>query len=235
MIFKKNVENFIKELQSFEKMENVFNPWQDDGDKEHDLDEDSPKKRAENLRVYLLARENAKYVLIAEAPGYQGCHFSGIPMTSERLILAPNNYGLGNLSRTSNKKHRYKTVQEYGYCEPTATIVWKQMVDELGLKPTDFVLWNAFPFHPYKDHILTNRKPEKEELKKAAHILNAFIKLFPNAYYISIGGVSKEALTEIKGIKYDSYKQSVIHPSYGHAAEFRKRITEIINSNFKKI
>ena len=70
MIFKKNVENFIKELQSFEKMENVFNPWQDDGDKEHDLDEDSPKKRAENLRVYLLARENAKYVLIAEAPGY---------------------------------------------------------------------------------------------------------------------------------------------------------------------
>ena len=181
MTFKEKVEEFINKLQGFTKMDNVFNPWQD-YDESHDFDESSPQKRCCNLCKYLKASEKAKYILIAEAPGYQGCHFSGIPMTSERLILDDKNntYGLKGLKRTSdyheqnNKlakakiytkkdkegKNIAKTVIKNGFTEPTATIVWKQMVDVLRVSPTNFVLWNAFPFHPYSENkILSNRKP----------------------------------------------------------------------------
>lgn len=253
MIFKKNVENFIKELQSFEKMENVFNPWQDDGDKEHDLDEDSPKKRAENLRVYLLARENAKYVLIAEAPGYQGCHFSGIPMTSERLILTNNAYGLEGLERTSdyreqnnklaetkiyttkypNGRNIAKTVIKNGFAEPTATIVWKQMVDELDIKPTDFVLWNAFPFHPYnaKYGYLSNRKPADNELELTKEILVNFLDMFTKKELICcIGNVSQVFLANLKNGKYKDLckDKEVRHPANGGANYFRNGIQALI-------
>ena len=87
--FENNIENFIETLQKY-KIKNVFNPWVD-YDEKHDKNEHAPELRQKNLKKYLLARENAKYILIAEAPGYQGCHFSGIPMTSERLILTNNN------------------------------------------------------------------------------------------------------------------------------------------------
>ena len=57
-------------------------------------------------------------------------------------------------------KNIAKTVIKNGFTEPTATIVWKQMVDVLRVSPTNFVLWNAFPFHPYSENkILSNRKP----------------------------------------------------------------------------
>lgn len=256
--FEKDVENFIKLLSEFPNendkkvLNNVFNPWKD-YDKNHDFDESSPQKRCCNLYKYFKAREKAEYILIAEAPGYQGCHFSGIPMTSERLILTNNAYGLEGLERTSdyreqnnklaeakiyttkypNGRNIAKTVIKNGFAEPTATIVWKQMVDELDIKPTDFVLWNAFPFHPHDiNKKLSNRKPTPDELSKTNDILKSFVKLYPNAYYISIGEVSKKTLQEIKNTKI-SYiaddKHSVVHPSYGNANKFREQIADIIN------
>ena len=255
MTFEENVEEFINTLQGFKKMDNVFIPWQD-YDESHDFDESSPQKRCCNLCKYLKKREDAKYILIAEAPGYQGCHFSGIPMTSERLILdAKNNtYGLKGLKRTSdcsrqnNKlvnakiytpkyvdgRNIAKTVIKNGFTEPTATIVWKQMVDVLRVSPTNFVLWNAFPFHPYNENkILSNRKPSLNEISKTFEIIENFVKLFPNAYYISVGEVSKETMQEIKTkqpkIKYkEDVQHSVVHPSYGNANKFREQIKKII-------
>ena len=248
MTFEENVEEFINTLQGFKKMDNVFNPWQD-YDESHDFDESSPPKRCCNLCKYLKKREDAKYILIAEAPGYQGCHFSGIPMTSERLILQ-DKYGLGksglNLQRTSdyreqnNKlvkakiytpkypkgKNIAKTVIKSGFAEPTATIVWKQMVDGLGLKPTDFVLWNAFPFHPWSEKfgILSNRTPNKNEIKDTKDILRKFISLFDEKEeIICIGNTSHNTLSEI--LKIDK----VHHPANGGAKDFRNEIQALIS------
>lgn len=233
MTFEENVEEFINTLQGFTKMDNVFNPWQD-YDESHDFDESSPQKRCFNLCKYLKAREHAKYILIAEAPGYQGCHFSGIPMTSERLILDDKNdtYGLKGLKRTSdyheqnNKlakakiyttrykegKNIAKTVIKNGFTEPTATIVWKQMVDVLRVSPTNFVLWNAFPFHPWSEKygILSNRTPNKNEIKDTKDILSKFISLFDEKEeIICIGNTSHNTLSEI--LKIDK----VHHPANG--------------------
>lgn len=255
--FNKKVEDFIETLKNFDmdKMDNVFNPWKD-YDKNHDFDESSPQKRCCNLCKYLKKREDAKYILIAEAPGYQGCHFSGIPMTSERLILQ-DKYGLGksglNLQRTSdyreqnNKlvkakiytpkypkgKNIAKTVIKSGFAEPTATIVWKQMVDELGLKPTDFVLWNAFPFHPYnaKYGYLSNRKPTDNELELTKEILVNFLDMFTKKELICcIGNVSQVFLANLKNGKYKDLckDKEVRHPANGGANYFRNGIQALI-------
>lgn len=254
MTFEEKVEEFIKELQDFKKMDNVFNPWQD-YDKAHDLDKESSEKRRENLSKYIKERKDVKYILIAEAPGYQGCHFSGIPMTSERLILDDKNntYGLKGLKRTSdyheqnNKlakakiyttrykegKNIAKTVIKNGFTEPTATIVWKQMVDVLRVSPTNFVLWNAFPFHPWSEKygILSNRMPNKNEIKDTKDILSKFISLFDEKEeIICIGNTSHNTLSEI--LKIDSYKgNKVHHPANGGAKDFRNEIQALISSH----
>ena len=245
-IFENDIEGFIESLKNHKNMKNVFNPWKDSY-ASHDADENSVEKRCSNLREYLKAREKAKYMLIAEAPGYQGCHFSGIPMTSERLILSDNNYGLKNLERTSDKNRlikakictpKYpngrniaKTVIEKGFAEPTATFVWKQMVDVLCISPTDFVLWNAFPFHPWSNSILSNRTPDKKEIDNTKDILRKFINLFDKEIkIICIGNTSQNTLSEILTTASGKVTK-VRHPANGGADEFKNNIKDIISSH----
>src|SRR2546430_5441012 len=65
----------------------VFNPWWEI-DEQNDFGWSAPAIRRNQLRAYLHKRlGNAKLAMIGEAVGYRGGHFSGIPMTSERLLL----------------------------------------------------------------------------------------------------------------------------------------------------
>ena len=232
--FENDVDEFVKLLADFDtksKLTNVFNPWRDD-DPEYDIDKNSPIIRCNNLREYLISRKNAQYVLIAEAPGYQGCHFSGIPMTSERLIITKaEEYSLINIYRTSdiNKIERPIIARNNGFCEPTATVVWKQMVELMNA--TDFVLWNTFPFHPYKNNnLLTNRTPRKKEIEETKDILNSFLALFPNNITrIAVGQKAQQALGE-QYFNDNSFIQ-VRHPANGGANEFREGIKHVLITN----
>ena len=76
-------DEFWKRLQGA-ALPDVFNPW---GEIDaQDIEQLSANlHRVGNLTMHLAIEP--RYILIGEAPGYRGCHFSGIPFTSEKQIF----------------------------------------------------------------------------------------------------------------------------------------------------
>ncbi|HXX58664.1 MAG TPA: uracil-DNA glycosylase [Thermodesulfovibrionales bacterium] len=222
------IEDLLSLLQRSSPSENVFNPWRD-VDRENDLGPRTPWIRTRQLRHYLETRlKTARYLLIGEAIGYQGGHFSGIAMTSERILLGylegvgicPHDVlpGLGP-QRTSRPE-----IMPKGFAEPTATIVWGTLL-RAGLKPGDFVLWNAFPWHPFdaKKGMLSNRRPNGIELGYGSPPLERLLRLLPGRIIIAIGKIAAGAIAK-KGM--DAY--TVRHPANAGARKFREQIGEIV-------
>src|SRR5215475_15606743 len=81
-----SIERFIGLLKESPSAA-VFNPWWQI-DKQNDIGRYAPAIRRRQLAAYLRERlGKPKLVVIGEALGYRGGHFSGIPMTSERILL----------------------------------------------------------------------------------------------------------------------------------------------------
>lgn len=80
-----DVSRFLNHLAQYSG-ENTFNPWADH-DENYEIEKALAIRRA-NLKDYLTLRiGGARILLVAEACGYQGGHFSGIAMTCERMLL----------------------------------------------------------------------------------------------------------------------------------------------------
>src|SRR5437773_8107346 len=147
----KSIDEFLRLLKKSPSGA-VFNPWWE-VDKENDIGRNAAPIRRNQLRAYLQKRlRKAHLVVIGEALGYRGGHFSGIPMTSERLLLGRSKkvclqsddfFSDINPLRTSNPE---KCPD--GFSEPTATNVWGALF-RLALKPDQFALSNAFPWHSF--------------------------------------------------------------------------------------
>jgi len=209
-------EEFVGRLQRFRKLPGVFNPWRD-WDRDNDISRRSREQRAEHLVHYLREREGrARTLLVAEAPGYQGCHFSGIPMTSERILLghqvrdgiAASDVILPAAQQTSRHAER-------GVGEPTATVVWKNL-KQAGIDTRSVVLWNAFAFHPMADGPLSNRAPTRDELKAGRRLLLECLALFPGARVLPVGRVAEAMLAGL-GVECEAWLR---HPARGGAGEF---------------
>jgi uracil-DNA glycosylase len=81
-----SIKNFIRMLRQSPPGA-VFNPWWQI-DEENDIGPYCPAIRRKHLAVYFRERlGNARLAIVGEALGYRGGHFSGIPMTSERMLL----------------------------------------------------------------------------------------------------------------------------------------------------
>ncbi len=209
-------------------MENIFNPWFS-YDKINDLNKDAFKTRQLQLEQYLCERKDAKYILLAEALGYQGGHFSGIPMTSERILLGkmrhrsitPEHVFSGIKPERTSKPD----VKRYGFTEPTATIVWERLIKS-GLDTKEFIFWNSFPWHPYdpKKGILSNRTPSDDELEKGIPVLDELINITKVKKVIAIG---EKARKQCKKAGIDA--PTVRHPANGGAGKFREQIIKVIN------
>lgn len=222
-------EQFVDDLADY-RAPGVFNPW-GESDPQHDRGRQGPQIRRAQLQQYLLERiGRAKLLLVAEAIGYQGGHFSGIPMTSERLLLGgltakgilPEHAFTGLKPQRTSKEE----VRRAGFTEPTATIVWGFFADN-GLDPRSFVLWNAFPWHPYKagEGLLTNRTPTDEELAAGHRMLHRMIALGKFPQIVAVGKKSAAQLADL-GIP----ATEVRHPANGGAGLFRRQMAELIGA-----
>ena len=226
--YDKGINDLLLLVRHSNPIGNVFNPWRD-VDSECDLSSRAPLVRARHLRHYLETRlKTARYLLVGEALGYQGGHFSGIAMTSERILLG---YFGGDgihphdvLPRIVPHRTSRPDIIPKGFTEPTATIVWRTLMKE-GVLPGKFVLWNTFPWHPFneKKGMLSNRRPTAEEIQYGYAPLERILGLFPGAIVIALGKIAATSLAV-----WQIRCHAVRHPANGGAGEFRLQIHEIL-------
>jgi hypothetical protein len=220
------ISRFIESLKRTPR--GLFNPWYHK-DQKNDRVPNAPEIRRRQLEAYLNERQSrAKYLFIAEALGYQGGHFTGIAMTSERILLGhqEQKYGVKPEHVFKHEKPLRTSrpeLVEKGMSEPTATIMWGALIDQ-EIDPFDVVLWNAVPWHPYKkgEGLLTNRTPLSAEMDAGMKHLKGFISLFDSPEIVAVGRKCEESLTEL-GIDH----VGVRHPANGGAPKFRQQLREL--------
>ena len=224
---RQSIEKFLRRLKKSPSGA-VFNPWWE-VDEQNDVGRNAPAIRRQQLRAYLQKRVGkANVAVIGEAVGYRGGHFSGIPMTSERLLLGrskkvclkSNDFFSGIKPRRTSKPEK----RPHGFAEPTATIVWGTLLRG-SLKPDQFVLWNAFPWHSFDSRrgMLSNRMPNKSERVAGLPVLKAFLELFSCDQVVALGKIAAAQLEEL-----DVNAHCVRHPASGGAKLFRQQIAKIV-------
>ena len=196
MGWNERVSQLVEALRGF-RASNVFNQWQQ-SDPDYDC-ENAAAIRRSNLCAYLLARPRPQYLFIGEAPSWRGTRFSGIPMTSERILLG----GLPAQSacdvipgatgrRTSRADAEFRGCNVTGgLAEKSATRMWKAAFVQ-GLAATDFVLWNAMPWHPHnEDSRRSNRVSRNFNVKEeeaGRRILTKLLQeLYPSVRRVALG------------------------------------------------
>lgn len=230
MILMMRIETFVHSL-NYESLDKaVFNPWYT-VDVDNDIDQTCCRVRRQQLSAYLSERINkGGTMLVGEALGYQGGHFTGIAMTSERILLGrlikkgihPHHV----FSKLAPQRTSRPAIRALGFSEPTATIVWGHLI-QLGIDTRKIVLWNAFPWHPYNPAkgMLSNRTPTDQEMTKGIAILRQLIQLTGVVRIVAVGQKSKKVL-QLAGIE----AVTIRHPAHGGASKFRSQFQKLIRS-----
>lgn len=207
------LSRFVEALSEL-ALEGCFNPWADTDDQ---FDLQGPAERRDRLIQHLACPAPA-LILVGEAPGYQGARFSGIPFTSEALVLD------GAIPRVASPGERI-TSRERPWSEPSATIMWETLYG-LGLESRT-LLWNACPLHPMppgKPH--GNRKPSAAEVAAGEPFLKRLLELFPKAEIGAVGRTSEGLLANM-GIEAVALR----HPAYGGKAQFQAGLAERVSAH----
>ncbi len=206
------IEELVRRLAALPGSDRLFNPYAP-------LGEPAAAIRRANLARYLtdMERFEPRVLLVAEAPGYRGCALTGIPVTSERIMLAGvEKWGLfgAGYHPTSGRPR--------GVAEMTATILWTALVEHLAQPP---VIWNAVPLHPHQPgQRQTNRTPTLTELRMGQPFLEAVQALYPVERVLAVGRKAERVLSEL-GIVHVALR----HPSQGGKAEFVKGLRRALD------
>jgi len=220
MMSRNQVDDFLRLLKR-SPCGAVFNPWWQI-DEENDIGLHAAAIRRKHLAVYFRERlGKARLAIVGEALGYRGGHFSGIPMTSERILLRKSQQILPSIKPRRTSK---PSVCPDGFSEPTATIVWGTLLRP-GVRPDQIVLWNAFPWHSFDPHrgLLSNRMPNKSEQAAGVPVLKAFLHLFPCDQIVALGKIAAAQLQQL-GVSAHCTR----HPASGGAKLFRDQIAKIV-------
>ena len=192
-------------------MPGLFNPWRDRCP--HDAAGNGPQAKLERLALHLACEP--EFILAGEAPGYQGCRYSGIAFTSERLL------GEGAIPRIPAPGRL--STRRLPFSEPSATIVWKTLY-RLGIAERT-ILWNALQLHPHRaDSLWSNRTPAPDEIQLGEPALRMLIEVFPRAKIVAVGKKA-EGLLGAMGVKVAG---AVRHPANGGATGFARGLQALI-------
>jgi uracil-DNA glycosylase len=208
-----SIASFIASLAEIPSAETAFNPWN------AATDEDGIRRT--NLTLYLqdLFDRKTKILLLGEAPGYQGCRLTGIPFTSEHILLN----GVPSLDMFGEEKgYRRSRTGDRLKKEPSGTIVW-QTLTQFDFLP---LLWPAFPFHPHKPgNPQSNRPPTAVEVTFGRPIWQQIVEVMGIEQIVAIGNVAHRSLAAA-GI--DAIK--IRHPSQGGKNDFVAGICRLVRS-----
>lgn len=189
----------------------LFNPWRQSC--EYDAPENTLAAKKRRLAHHLDC--DARWILIGEAPGYQGCRYSGVAFTSEKLLMD------GTIPRIAPIGYRV-TRRERAFKEPSARVVWDTL-HHLGIAE-DTVLWNALQLHPFQPgRPFSNRTPLKHELAYGVAALEILLNHFRDAKVVAVG---KKADAQLSRAGVSGY-HAVRHPSMGGASKFTAQLGAI--------
>jgi uracil-DNA glycosylase len=168
-------------------------------------------QRRTNLRNYLVAMRDLQpaLMLVGEAPGVRGCRLTGVPFTSEMVLLEQMVPG----------KPMPVTRNDQPVKEATATMVWEAVGNWTRLP----VMWNAFPWHPYRpNQPCTNRRPNNKELALGAPFLQEMVRWFEGVRVVAVGNSAELSLKRL-GIPCTKVR----HPSFGGKTAFSTGLNAI--------
>lgn len=206
------IASLIAELAATPVADDAYNQYAENG-------QAGQAMRRANLARYLrrVLDRGPDLVLVGEAPGYLGCRRTGVPFTSDRLLLAdsdPNGiFGAANGFQQASDDGRTPGEQ-------TATIVWRTLathgVIALG--------WNAWPFHPHRPgQPATNRPPRVSELRAGLPFLQTLLSLVPTIPIVAMGNSAAHNLQAL-GVPFTKVR----HPAQGGARQFAEGIDMIV-------
>jgi uracil-DNA glycosylase len=212
----KNLKDFVEELASMKVTPNVYN--------QYSYEHQENSIRRDNLLIYLKQMQilKPKVILVGEAPGYRGCRLTGVPFTSEHLLMN-NIEGLELFGK--EKGYNLALQKEKILKEATATIIWSTLLEHNIMA----LAWNAFPFHPHKKgNGESNRTPLKKELILGEKPLLKMIEMYNIETVVAVGNKAEENLGNL-----NICCKKVRHPAQGGKNEFVKGIKEIKESLIK--
>jgi uracil-DNA glycosylase len=164
------IEQLISAIADYQEPK-VFNPWSQSCPNE--ISTKYFLQRRKNLKAHLSCPDPL-CILIGEAAGFRGARFTGVPFTSEKLLVDQA------IPRVENPKGERITTRHIPWKEPSATIVWKELHKHQVADRT--ILFNAVPWHPEgKDGPLTNRAPNADEKKAgrpACHFSSSYFQSY---------------------------------------------------------
>jgi len=202
------VDRFITRLARTQLDGPVFNPYAKGA--ADPLLGAANRIRRQNLRCYLQAMAASRpwLLLVGEAPGYRGCRLTGVPFTSEAIILDQGIWPFGDQAGFRKTPEGDKVIGE-----ATATLIWTVLQ---SWRPPP-LLWNAFPFHPYRPgRPASNRKPNAGELRLGAAFLVELLDMFRPEVVAAVGRIAAHAQNQAGLAEYVQLR----HPSHGGKATF---------------